>query len=79
MTCLLDKDMIRESINKIKNGKEAGPSSVVSEMVKAAREKVDMITDLVNQIIVGVIPEEWELCTSVNHYKGKGPLKGDRD
>ena len=71
--------MIRESINKIKNGKEAGPSSVVSEMVKAAREKVDMITDLVNQIIVGAIPEEWELCSSVNHYKGKHPLKGNGD
>ena len=35
----------------MKNGKAAGPSEVVSEMVKAAGEvKVDMITDLVNQI-----------------------------
>ena len=43
--------MVRELISKMKNGKAAGPSEVVSEMVKAAGEvKVDMITDLVNQI-----------------------------
>ena len=35
-----------------KNGKAAGQSRVVSEMVRAAGEAgVDMITDLVNQIV----------------------------
>ena len=33
---------------------------------------IDMITGLVNQIIVGVISAEWELSTIVNRYKGKG-------
>ena len=43
-------------------------------MVKAAEEaKIDVITDLVNQIMVeGVIPAELEISTIVNSYKGKG-------
>ena len=32
---LIDKDMIREPISKMKNGKVAGLSGVLSEMVKA--------------------------------------------
>ena len=51
--CLIDKDMVRASISKMKNGNAAGLSRVVSEMVKVAGEAgVDMIADLVNQIIV---------------------------
>ena len=51
--CSIDKDMLRESISKIKNGKAAGLSGVVSEMVKTAGEAVaEMMTDIVNQIIV---------------------------
>ena len=34
--CSIDKDMIRESISKINNGKAAELSRVVSEMVKTA-------------------------------------------
>ena len=30
---LIDKDMVRESISKINNGKAAGPPGVMSEMV----------------------------------------------
>ena len=52
---LIDKHMVRESISKMKKGKAAGASGVVSEVIKAAREAgVGMMTDLVNQIIVGV-------------------------
>ena len=51
--CSIDKDMLRESISKIKNGKAAGLSGVVSEMVKTAGEAVaEMMTDIVNHIIV---------------------------
>ena len=66
--CLSDKDMVRKSVSKIKKEKAAGPSGAVSEIVKAAGEtEADMITDLINQIIVeGVISVEWELCTIVN-------------
>ena len=50
--------------------------SVVSEMVKRAREVgVDMISDLVNQILVkGVIPTEWKYSTFVIFYKGRGDV-----
>ena len=69
---LMDKDMVGESLSKMKNRKAAGPSGVLPEMVKAAGEaEVDMITDLINRIIIGVIPAEWELCT-LNCHKRKG-------
>ena len=57
---LIDRDLIRESISKMMNGKAAGSSGVESEMVEAAGEAgVDIITDLVNQSIVEeVIPAE---------------------
>ena len=52
----------------------AGPSCIVSEMVKTAGEAVgDMITDLINQIIVErVTPAEWELTL---HKKLSFPLR----
>ena len=45
----------------MKNGKAAGPSHLVSEMVNTTGKlKVDMITDQVKHIIVTwVIPAEW--------------------
>ena len=44
---------------KMKYGKAAHPSGLVSEIVKVAGETgCEMITDLVNQIIVEVIPAE---------------------
>ena len=54
--------MIRDA-----NGNNAGTSDLVSIMVKV-REKaeIDIITILVNQIIVGVIPESCGLGIFVN-------------
>ena len=44
---------VRDLISEIKNGKAAGLSGVVSEMVKTAKEVgVEMVTDIVNQNIV---------------------------
>ena len=65
--------MITESISKMENGKAAGSSGVVSKMVNEAGEAgVDMITTLVNQIIVeAIIPAEWELGSFVNYLRGK--------
>ena len=55
------------------NKKAAGPSGMMSEMVKAAGgAKVDRITRPSNQTIGGVIPAEWELNTIVNCHKEKG-------
>ena len=43
---LMDKDIVRESIIKMKYGKAGGPTGVVSEMVKTPGEAGgDMITD----------------------------------
>ena len=53
----------------MKNDQAARPIGLVSEMVKSAGETgIDVMGDLVNQIIVErVIPEEWELSTTVNY------------
>ena len=68
-------NVVRESISKIKNGKAAGPPSVVSEMVKTRGEaEVDIITDLVNQIIEGILPAEWQLSIFVTVIMGKAIL-----
>ena len=68
-------NVVRESISKIKNGKAAGPPSVVSEMVKTRGEaEVDIITDLVNQIIGGILPAECQLSIFVTVIMGKAIL-----
>ena len=60
--CSIDNDIIRGSISKLKNGKVLGPSGIVSKILDAAEETVDMITDLVNQITIEiVIPAECKL------------------
>jgi len=65
---------VNAAIKKMKNNKAAGPSGVISDMIKAAGEAGTIwITDLCNSIVSeGKIPEDW--CTSwmVNVYKGKG-------
>ena len=72
---LIKKDIDKELISKMSNGNTAGLPSLVSEMVQAQGEAgADMISDLVNQIIVGVIPTEWKLSTFVNCYKEKGDV-----
>ena len=36
--CLIDKDIVKESISKMKNGKAAAQSGLVSEMVKVKHD-----------------------------------------
>ena len=64
--------MVEKAVSKMKNGKAAGPSGIVSEMVKAAGEVgLHMVTNLVNQIIMeGCILIDWELSTIVNCCRG---------
>ena len=61
-------DRVRESISKMKNWKTSVPSDSVSEMTNAVWEAgVHMISDVVNQIKVGVIiSAEWKFSTIVN-------------
>ena len=56
----------------IKNGKVAGPSGLVAEMAKSWGETVvDMILEIKQILAEGVILVDWELCITVNVYKGK--------
>ena len=71
---MFDKQrQVRMSISKVQNGKATGPSRIVSKILKVAEEaEVDMVTDLLNQIIVeGFIPANWKLGTTANCYKKK--------
>lgn len=55
VTGLIDKNMVGESIKKMKKGNTAGPSGLLSEMVIQAVANV--VTELINQILVqGTIP-----------------------
>lgn len=78
---LTDKDIIRESIIKIKNGRTTVPSDLVQKMVKTVEEaEADMINDLVNPTIIEeLIPAEWKLINIFycNEEKGNGLERGD--
>ena len=51
----MGKVMVRETINKMKNEKAAGPSELVLEVIKPrGKAEIDVIVDLNNQIL-GVI------------------------
>ena len=65
---LLNRQGDGQRVSKLRNGKAWGTPCVVLEIIKIAGEAGgDLITNLVNQIIVqGVIPEEWKLNTIVN-------------
>lgn len=65
---------VKAAVAKMKIGKAAGPSGVVSEMLKAAGEDgIKWMTDLFNQIISeGKIPDDWKKSWIVAVYKGKG-------
>ena len=69
--------MVRKPISKIKNGKTARSSGVVSKMEKAAEEAgIDIITDLDNQTIVeGVIPAEQIFALLLVTIRGKTILQ----
>ena len=59
---------------KIQNSKAAGPTGVVSEMMKAAGGFGSRwMTDLINNIVKeGCIPDDWRKSILVPVYKGKG-------
>ena len=49
---LIEKDLVREAVQKMRKRKAAGPSRIAAEMIKAVGEAgVDMITNLLNQIV----------------------------
>ena len=65
---------VRVAMGKMKNGKAAGPSGVVVEMLEAAGELgVQWMTDLCNAVVKdGTIPADWTRSWMLSIYKGKG-------
>ena len=62
------------AIGKMKQGKSAGPTGVVAEMLKGAGETGTLwMTEVCNAVVKdGKVPEDWSRSWMVNVYKGKG-------
>ena len=71
---LVTVDMVFESVKKMKAGKAAGPTGVVSEMLIAGGERsMKVVADLINSINRDrKMPKDWEESYIINLYKGKG-------
>ena len=67
-------EMITKAITKMASGKAAGPSGIVTEMLKPVGEaRAEEVRDLVENIISeGCIPTDWQESFIVNLFKGKG-------
>ena len=70
----ITEEMISKAIAKMKIGKAAGPSGIVTEMIRSAgKEIIKSITNLANRIIKeACIPSYWNLSDIVSPYKVKG-------
>ena len=71
---LVSVDMVYDSVKKMKAGKAAGPTGVVSEMLIAGGEScMKVVADLINSIIRDrKVPKDWEESYIINLYEGKG-------
>jgi hypothetical protein len=71
---LITPEEVKNAVSAMKLSKAAGPSGVVSEMLKAAgTDGVAWMTELFNKIIAEEkIPDEWKKSWMVTVYKGKG-------
>ena len=67
-------DDILKPLRDMKNGKVAGPSGVIAEMLKAAPDICyEIIADLINAIILeGKVSADWSNSIIVSLFKGKG-------
>ena len=72
--CLILEEEVAAAIKGLKVGKAAGPTGVVSEMMKAAGGFGSRwMTDLINNIVKeGCIPVDWRKSILVPMYKGTG-------
>ena len=71
--CLISEEEVAAAINGLKIGKAAGPTGVVSEMMKTSGGfGTRWMTDLINNIVKeGCIPDDWRKSILVPVYKGK--------
>ena len=75
--CFISEEEVAAAIKGLKIGKAAGPTDVVSEMMKASGGfSTRLITDLINNIEQQetCIPDDWRKSILVPVYKGKGDL-----
>ena len=72
--CLISEEEVAAAIKGLKIGKAAGPTGVVSEMMKASGGFSTMwMTDLINKIVKHFsIPDDWRKSILVPVYKMKG-------
>ena len=72
--CLILEEEVAADIKGLKMGKAAGPTGVVSEMIREAGGFGSRwMTDLINNIVKeGCIPDDWRKRILVSVYKGKG-------
>ena len=72
--CLISEEEVVAAIKGLKMGKAAGPTGVVSGMMKASGGfGKRWMTDLINNIVKeGCIPDDWRKSILVAVYKGKG-------
>ena len=70
----LEKDAIYTSLNKMEDGKAAGVSGIVAEMLKASGEAgLELFMELFNNIVKEEkMPSNWEMSVIINCFKGKG-------
>ena len=66
--------LISKALGKMKCGKSAGPSGVITEMLKAAGDDgVELIRQLAEAVFSSCdIPEDWEKSFILNLHKGRG-------
>ena len=72
--CLISEEEVAGVIKGLKMGKAAGPTGVVSEMMKTSGGfGTRWMTDLINNIVkYSYIPDYWRKSILVPVYKGKG-------
>ena len=67
-------EMVSKAISKMKSGKAAGSSGIITEMIKAARDGVIVcLTLLFNHVIyIDRVPNHWHLSYIISLFKEKG-------
>ncbi|MBJ5579797.1 hypothetical protein JGG64_23330 [Salmonella enterica subsp. enterica serovar Derby] len=72
-SCRITEAEVEKAIGRKKKGKAAGPTGVVTELLKASQEVgVQWLTDLSNRIIDEGRTGDWEKSVIIPIYKGKG-------
>ena len=67
-------EMVVDAVKKLKNGKTAGPSGVVGEMIKGCGEGgLQHLCLLINNIVKeSLVPNDWTNSYLISLFKGKG-------